>query len=342
MGTMVVWVDAGTQIGTGHLMRCLALAQAWKDKGGEVIFLTACQNEGLLQRLREEEFGLHVLSHPVPEDWNDTRKILSNYSDAWVVLDGYHFDETYQRRVKEAGHRLLVIDDMAHLKHYYADIVLNQNLHAEQLRYSCEPYTRLLMGTRYVLLRREFLTWRGWERKIPEVARQVLVTLGGADLENHTLKVIQALQQVNTSGLETIVVVGASNPHADVLEAAIRESHIPLRLIYDANNMPELMAWADVAVASAGTTVWELAFMGCATISYVRNPVQEAIIRELDRLQVLKYQGYLDRMEPDSLLSAIHEFSRDRDRRHAVCQLGRKIVSGKGTERILSAIADLY
>ncbi len=261
---LIIRVDASSQIGTGHLMRCLALGQAWKDAGGRVIFITACQSEGLLQWLREEEFDIHLLAKPYPDagDWDYTKDILAAHSNDWVVLDGYHFDRVYQQQVKEAGHRLLVIDDMAHLKHYHADIVLNQNLHAEQLQYSCEPYTHLLLDTRYVLLRREFLAWRGWKREIPEIARQVLVTLGGSDPENHTLKVIQALQQVDISGLEATVVIGASNPHTGILEVAIRKSSIPIRLIQNAKNMPELMAWADVAVSAAGSTVWELMFMG--------------------------------------------------------------------------------
>ena len=166
---LIVRADASTQIGTGHLMRCLALAQAWKDAGSQVTFITACHSEGLLERLREEGFNLHRLacSYPDAGDWDYTQNVLTISPDAWVVLDGYHFDEVYQQRVKEGGQRLLVIDDMAHLKHYYADIVLNQNLHAEQLKYSCEPQTRLLLGTRYALLRREFLAWRDWQREVP-------------------------------------------------------------------------------------------------------------------------------------------------------------------------------
>jgi UDP-2,4-diacetamido-2,4,6-trideoxy-beta-L-altropyranose hydrolase len=138
---LIIHADASTEIGTGHLMRCLALAQAWKDAGGQITFISACQNESLLQRLRDEKFNVHVLGHPYSDssDWDYTKNILAAYPSAWVALDGYHFNEAYQQRVKEAGHRLLVIDDMAHLKHYYADILLNQNLHAEQLHYSCEP-----------------------------------------------------------------------------------------------------------------------------------------------------------------------------------------------------------
>ena len=170
---------------------------------------------------------------------------------------------------------------MAHLNHYYADIVLNQNLHAEQMHYPCEPYTYLLLGTQYVLLRREFLAWKDWKRDIPEVARRVLVTMGGGDPKNHTLKVIQALQKVGLAGLEATVVVGAGNPHIEALERTVNQSSFPIHIVHDANNMPELMAWADVAVSAAGSTVWELMFMGVPVFLTTLSRNQEAIARAL-------------------------------------------------------------
>jgi len=338
METMVFRADANPKIGAGHFIRCLALAQAWKDKGNEAVFITSCQNEGLLQRLRDEKFGIHSVSLPGPEDLPKTPKILDAYPNAWVVLDGYLFDEAYSQRIKQTGHHLLIIDDMAHLKHYYADIVVNQNLGAETLHYATEPYTQLLLGTPYIMLRREFLVMKDCECKIPATAKRLLVTLGGSDPENYTLKVIQALKQAHMPGLEITVVVGASSPHADMLNTAIKP---PLRLVNNAGNMPELMAQADMAVIAAGTTVWELAFMGCPTISYASNSVHEAIIKALARQNVLQYQGYMDKMEPDALVSAVQELAADRDKRRAFCQAGRNLVDGKGAERILNAITVL-
>ncbi|MGQ9755923.1 MAG: UDP-2,4-diacetamido-2,4,6-trideoxy-beta-L-altropyranose hydrolase, partial [Desulfotomaculales bacterium] len=195
--TLIIRADANAWIGTGHLMRCLALAQAWQDHGGKVVFITACNSPFLKQRLRNEGFDVVGLQyvHPDPADLKTTMNVLAVHPGAWLVLDGYHFDFTYQRLVKEAGHQLLVIDDMAHLDRYNADIVLNQNIHAHNLHYFCEPYTRLLLGTKYVLLRREFWSWRNYKREVPEVAKKVLVTMGGSDPGNVTLKVIRALAE---------------------------------------------------------------------------------------------------------------------------------------------------
>jgi UDP-2,4-diacetamido-2,4,6-trideoxy-beta-L-altropyranose hydrolase len=340
--SLVIRADASAQIGAGHLMRCLALAQAWKDTGGQVAFITACQSESLLQRLKEEGFDIHLLARPYPDagDWEYTKNILAAYPNAWVVLDGYHFDEVYQQQVKELGHQLLVIDDMAHLKHYYADIILNQNLHAEQLQYSCEPYTRLLLGTRYVLLRREFLAWKDCKREVPEVARRVLVTFGGSDPENHTLKVIQALQRVDVPGLEATVVIGADNPHADELEAAARQSRIPIQLVHDAQNMPELMAWADVAVSSAGSTVWELLFLGTPTLALILADNQCYIAEQVVELGVGQRLGWARNISDKSLAKAITLLLKDFNLRAKISKDTRQIIDGLGSQRVISIIHD--
>jgi UDP-2,4-diacetamido-2,4,6-trideoxy-beta-L-altropyranose hydrolase len=342
ISSLVIRADAGTQIGMGHLMRCLALTQAWKDSYGQVVCITACQSESLLQRLREEGFDVHLLARPYPDagDWEYTKNMLAACPSAWVVLDGYHFDEVYQQRVKESGHRLLVIDDMAHLKHYYADIILNQNLHANQLRYSCEPYTRLLLGTRYVLLRREFLAWKDWKRDITEVARRVLVTLGGSDHENYTLKVIQALQKVEVAGLEATVVIGASSPYADVLEAAIERSQVPIRLLRNASNMPELMAWADVAVSSAGSTVWELLFLGTPTLALILADNQCYIAEQVVELGVGQSLGWARNILAKSLAKAITLLLKDFNLRARISKDARQIVDSLGSQRVISIMHD--
>lgn len=337
---LIIRTDASSEIGTGHLMRCLSLAQAWKDAGDEVIFITSCQNEGLLQRLREEDFEIHIIAsqYSASDDWEYTKEILADHPDAWVVLDGYHLNEVYQQHVKESGHRLLVIDDMAHLKHYYADIVLNQNLNAEKLYYPCEPYTRLLMGTNYALLRREFLAWRDWKRDIPKIALHVLVTLGGGDPTNHTLKVIKALQKVGIPDLEAVVVVGAGNPHYDLLKAEIKQSNSYIHLTCDANNMPELMAWADVAVSGAGITIWELLFLETPILALILADNQSYVAEPIELQKAGRNLGRIENISDEALAKAINLLLRDFELRTKMSCKARNIVDGKGTERMINSM----
>lgn len=321
-------------------MRGLALAQAWKAQGGQAIFITTCESDALRRRLLDEGLEIVTLerSYPHPDDWQCTSQVLATHPGAWVVLDGYHFDAGYQLGIKEAGHPLLVIDDMAHLDHYYADIVVNQNLHAENLQYSCEPCTRLLLGTKYVLLRREFLNYRGWRREIPEVARKVLVTMGGSDPDNVTLKVIQALKLVDIDGLEATVVIGGSNRHYEELRSAIKDSRFPIRLERNITNMPELMAWADVAVSAGGSTCWELAFMGLPTVVLELAENQQGIAVGLDRAGVVLDLGWQSKVSIAQIANRLSGLLENRSLRLQMSQRGRVLVDGMGPDRVVGSL----
>ncbi len=338
---LVIRTDAGLHIGSGHLMRCLALAQAWKDSGGEVVFATACSNDNLLGRLYDEGFTVHKVENPYPhpQDWQTTREILEEYKGAWLVIDGYHFDSSYQRLVKESGHPLLAIDDYGHAGHYYADIVLNQNLHAESLTYSCEPYTKLLLGTKYVLLRREFLKWRGWKRKTPEVARKVLVTMGGSDPENVTLKVINAINMVDFGPLEVAVVVGPTNPHYEALERATRTSRHSIVLMRNVPDMPELMSWADVAIAAGGTTCWELAFMGLPTVLIVMAENQRLVAERMAEEGGAINLGWHRDLSSDETAKVMRDLLTDGRRRLKMSCKAQELVDGEGVERLVMHLA---
>lgn len=336
---LLIRADADARIGTGHLMRCLALAQAWQAQGGQVRFVTACPSDGLRQRVSDEGFQVIALEHPYPDpaDWAVTSKVLAAHPGAWVVLDGYHFDPDYQRRVKEVGHGLLVIDDTAHLDHYYADVVLNQNIHAGHLAYSCEPHTRLLLGTRYVLLRREFWPWRGWRRQIPETACKVLVTLGGADPDNVTLKIIQALKEVNVEGLEARIVVGPANPNFHTLVSEIC-NYSDFHLITGATNMPELMAWADVAVSAGGSTCWEILFMGLPNLVTIFADNQLDVAVGLGKSGLSINAGWYNDVSARYLAERLNDLMRSSTDRIRMTDAQQCYVDGKGCERIIKAI----
>jgi len=339
--SLFIRADANARIGTGHLMRCLALAQAWKAQGGQAMFITSCESGGLWRRLSDEGFQIIMVerSYPDPADWEITSRALAAHSDAWVVLDGYHFHPAYQRQIKEAGHQLLVIDDTAHLDYYYADVVLNQNINAEWLHYSCDPYTRLLLGTRYVLLRLEFLAWQGWQREIPPVARKVLVTLGGGAPDNQTLKVIQALQQVDGDGLEAVVIVGVSNPHfQQELQSAIHDSRFLIRLVRNAIDMPELIAWADVAVSAGGSTCWELAFMGLPAVVVVLAENQEGIAAGLGKAGVVLNLSWHTEVSIAQVANTLVGLLEDCDLRRQMSRQGRELVDGLGAERVVESM----
>jgi len=339
---LLLRADVGLRIGAGHVMRCLALAQAWQDAGGCAIFAMASPEGALKGRLEAEGVEVAPLfSQPGSgEDAIETGKLARQRDAGWVVIDGYHFGGPYQRILKEEGLRVLFIDDNGYDDHHYADIVLNQNLHGHEGLYkNREPYTRLLMGTRYVLLRREFSSWRSWKREIPEIAGKVLLTLGGTDEENVTLKIMRALEQLGPPPLEEVaVVVGPGNPHAKALEAAGQESSVPFRLERSAKDMAKLVAWGDLAVSSGGSTCWELAFMGLPSGVVVLAENQAPVAAYLEERGAAINLGWHFSLDTGALARAIDRLRRDRSLRARMSEQGRQVVDGKGSQWVTRAL----
>jgi len=338
-GVLLVRVDSGINIGSGHLMRCLALAQAWQDFGGSVVFVTAGELPNAKTRLIEEGFDVaSIYTNPgSAEDAHLTSELARKYKAVWVVVDGYHFGSDYQRIIKEAGFSLLFIDDYGHADYYAADIVLNQNIHADESLYrNRAPYTKLLLGTRYVLLRREFLRWQGYKREIPETARKLLITMGGSDPQNATMKVLQALRYVDIDGLDVVVVVGGGNPHYETLKDFASGANLPVRIERDVKDISQLMAWADVAITAGGTTCWELAFMGVPFIIVVLAENQQPVAYSLNNIGCAINLGWHWGLSPSRISKYLMELMQDHKYRAEMSQCGQKMVDGRGVLRVLS------
>ncbi|WP_424096618.1 UDP-2,4-diacetamido-2,4,6-trideoxy-beta-L-altropyranose hydrolase [Moorena producens] len=338
---LVIRADASPKIGTGHVMRCLALAQAWLEAGGQVTLLMGTAAPTLEARLQAEGIQVaHVSVSPGSgEDAEQTIAQAKALGATWVVVDGYHFGADYQRVIKEAGLRLLFIDDYGHAAHYWADLVLNQNVYAHEGLYpKRESYTQLLLGTQYTLLRKEFWPWQGWQRQIPTVARKVLVTLGGADPDNVTLKVIQALQQVKVEGLEAVVVVGGSNPHYEQLQAAVHDSGAAITLKYNVKNMPELMAWADVGISGGGSTTWEMAFMGTPNLVITLTDSQKMSVKNLHSIQVCIDLGWHENVSRVQIAESLKQLILTRNLRIILIEKGHSLIDGKGSSIVVDKI----
>jgi UDP-2,4-diacetamido-2,4,6-trideoxy-beta-L-altropyranose hydrolase len=334
---LLIRADANSRIGAGHVMRCIALGQEWMNNHGSVLFATNCASTALVNRLKNQ--GAEVIpvdeSHPEPGDWRITSKVLSDYPVSWVVLDGYHFDAKYQLKIKDAGRQLLVIDDMAHLDHYHADILVNQNIHAHELHYLSEPFTQKLLGTDYVLLRKEFLSWKGYARNIPDIARNILVTMGGSDPDNISLQIIKALDSIEVSDLNVKVIIGPTNPHSSILLKAAEHSPLAITPLSDVDDMPELMAWADLAVSAGGSTCWELAFMGLPSLIIVAAENQRPIAEWLDTSRAVINLGNSPMITPSVLSSSLKSIITDAQRRALLSRQSQEIVDGNGASRVV-------
>ena len=335
MKPLLIRADASPTIGTGHVMRCLALAQAWQDAGGHVTFLSTEVPRLLRERLNGENLPVSVLAEPCGSmaDARHTANLAEEIDCEWVVVDGYGFGAEYQRELKHAGLKVFCVDDNPLAGPYVADIVLNQNLHAKEEDYGERAsYTRLLLGPRYALLRREFFAWRQWRRIVAPTAQKVLLSMGGSDPDNVTSRMMCFLNEIGTP-LEIRVVVGPSNHHADMLMRVLKKSRHHAELVANPNEMAAHMAWADLGIVGAGSTVWELCLLGLPALLVELADNQCYVGPSLQRLGAVRHLGRGTGLSREEFKAAITEVLCTFPLRQEMSARARDVVDGYGSER---------
>jgi len=186
-----------------------------------------------------------------------------------------------------------------------------------------------------VLLRKEFSSWLGWKRIIQKKARKVLVTMGGADPDNVTLKCIEAIENLNDPHIEVKVIIGPANTHKDVLVEAMLSMQCSVHCVENTMNMPKLMAWADLAISSAGSTCWEVLFMQLPAVVIILAENQKAIAEKLHRLGLAVNIGWHENSSSKMIMESVHRMSHDEQFRIDLVSRSRSTIDGLGAERLL-------
>lgn len=277
-------VDASERIGTGHFMRCLTLADTLAQRGAHCVFLSRqlpVHLEQLLQRqghvlrrlpVRKADTCDTDLAHASwlgtgqADDAVDSLAASLGQSWDWLVVDHYALDWRWETPLRQVARRILVIDDLADRRHD-CDLLLDQNqYHDMRVRYADKvpQACRLLLGSRFALLREEFRRLR--ENLPPRRAevQRILVFFGGVDACNFTGQALTALIEIAQEGLEVDVVLGAQHPQRAAIESLCQTQGY--RCHVQTSRMAELMASADLAIGAGGTATWERCSLGLPTL----------------------------------------------------------------------------
>jgi UDP-2,4-diacetamido-2,4,6-trideoxy-beta-L-altropyranose hydrolase len=317
-------------------MRCLALAQDWSQQSGKTVFAVGSIPEILDNRLKSEGMSITKIASAAGTS-EDAAELVATARDLGVTrvaLDGYQFGSKYQQAIKDGGLRTLFIDDYGHAEWYFADLILNQNLYADESMYNRRnKTTQLLLGTRYALLRREFLSWSAWSRCIPALARRLLVTLGGSDSSNTTSKVIRSLHDLKVPDLEVRILLGPANRHHEAVRQAVGQRPERFQILTAEADMPRMMAWADLAISAAGSTCWELAFMGLPTVTVELAENQRPIAKSLADAGISTAAGWYSDLDAGRLTETIARLVTSAAERGEMSRRGRAIVDGHGARR---------
>ncbi|MCL6601298.1 MAG: UDP-2,4-diacetamido-2,4,6-trideoxy-beta-L-altropyranose hydrolase [Paenibacillus sp.] len=285
-------VDSSYEMGTGHVMRCLTLANELKKEKAKVSFICRELPGNLANYIRDK--GYHVFLLPFQSDrtyaswlqvdWEtdamETAQILIKCSPVdWLIIDHYGIDYRWEKLIEENVMKIVVIDDLADRPHQ-CSIVLDQNSsHAEDRYQGLVPKSCVkLMGTSYAILRPEFRTFRKQLAERDGSINRILVFFGGTDPTNETLKALQALNNFQFSYLHIDVVVGEMNTNKDVIEQMCNT--MPNVFFHcQIDYMAELMWKADFSIGAGGSSTWERCYLGLPSLSIVTADNQREITK---------------------------------------------------------------
>jgi UDP-2,4-diacetamido-2,4,6-trideoxy-beta-L-altropyranose hydrolase len=324
--------DAGKKIGSGHLMRCLGLAQYLRDQGAVCLLLTTGREEPAVDRWREEEINVkeHQAERGSLEDAAVTLAAAVECAAQWIVADGYDFGVVWQRAAKEGGARLLCFDDLGGAS-FAADLVVNQNPGAQDLSYDMDG-GEALAGPGYVVLRRDL---RRLKREAPSTPPHLLVTFGGYDEDNLALAAMRELVGLETPFAATVI---CSADERGLGEAqAFAASHSNLFSVLPPTDILPLMAAADLALCAGGTTALELASLGIPMVLVTVAINQELGAAALAEAGCARLAGRgVGALGPAARL--LGDLLRDFAAREDMSRAGTILADGEGVTRIAGAM----
>lgn len=361
---VVFRVDASIQIGTGHVMRCLTMAEALAHKGYDCHFICRDLPGHFGEYISGKGYKLSLLPAPTAsssrlsasvsedccrwlgvswhEDSRQTLGVLTMLKATWLVVDHYALDAKWERTLSNAVTRIMVIDDLANRPHQCA-LLLDQNLGRLAGHYDglVPDECRRLVGSRFALLRPEFVAFRpkSLERRKNPKIRRILISLGGVDSTNATSEVLTAIG--NSSLPENTVldiVMGGSAPHLQHVRQQAAE--LPFKTTVDVNvpNMAERMYLADLSIGAVGSTSWERCCLGVPSILLVVADNQKSAADELRKsgAAVIVDGGEGVRAELDSLLH--YDYATQKLQR--MIHLSSAMVTGDGCSMVVNKLVE--
>ena len=334
---VVFRVDASLKMGTGHVMRCLTLANELKQQNHEIVFICRDLTHNLISLIKypvlalpkndnfqSDDLYLNWLGATQEQDAEQTIKVISKNTDL-LIVDSYALDQIWHKKLRSYTKKIMVIDDLADRK-FDCDMLLNQNLDTQIKDYKdkvpndCE----LLLSCDYALLRPEFSNLREKaliKRQNTREIKNILISMGGSDITNKTYEILQEI----SDNLNIVVVLGGSSPHNKMIISYAKDKE-NIKVLIDADNMSGLMFDADLAIGAGGSTSWERCCLGLPTLLYVLAENQRKIAENLEQLDAVKIVDNL-KVNLQNILNNLHFWQTMSENAQTVCD-------GIGVKRI--------
>ncbi|NLY74249.1 MAG: UDP-2,4-diacetamido-2,4,6-trideoxy-beta-L-altropyranose hydrolase [Firmicutes bacterium] len=328
--------DSSVVIGSGHVMRCLTLADELRESCGEIGFICRELPGNLIEYIERRGFRVFRLplrraNVPWQADAEGTGEIIlrNRLNPDWLVVDHYALDKQWESAMRPLAQRIMVIDDLVDRGHD-CDLLLDQNYYRQQeTRYAgLVPGTaRQLLGPKYALLRREFKAARRDLRRRDGFIRRILIFYGGSDPTNETAKALKAVKRLNRPGIAVDVVVGVINPNRERIRE-ICSGMINTNFYCQVENMAELMAEADLALGAGGAATWERCYLGLPSLVTIVAENQRETVEALAEDGVVCNLGWHRDVIVDQLVESIKALLEDPDSVREMTRRGLALFEG--------------
>jgi UDP-2,4-diacetamido-2,4,6-trideoxy-beta-L-altropyranose hydrolase len=334
---IVIRADASSQIGTGHIMRCLTLADALREQQAQIVFLCSTLSGDLISYIQQKNYLVHPLTDLQPATTVAILQQIPNID--WLIVDHYGLERSWEMQMRPYVKKILVIDDLAD-RHHDCDVLLDQNFYTNATtRYQdlVPSHCKLLLGGQFALLRPEFVQYRQKARLRDGNIRKILVFFGGSDPTNETAKTLVAIQLLNQPQLQVDVVVGNSDSDKQQVQAMCQQ--LPnVNYHCQINNMAELMADADLAIAAGGSATWERCCVGLPTLTIAVATNQLETSLALARQGKIIFLGNSEQVTPEMIKSAILTLLSAREWLNFLTEEVQKLVDGLGVHRVVQQL----
>ena len=359
---VAIRTDASFAIGTGHVMRCLTLANGLRTAGAEVAFLTRAHDGNLDELIRTSGFEVLSLGQSSARDVDEavspyarwlgagqledaeaTSDWLSPMPPDILLVDHYGLDHVWEEGVSGLAAKLVVIDDLCSRRHR-CDVLIDQNLGRTATDYAdfVSADCLVLAGTEFAMLRDEFRSFRHLSlgrRSRPQV-EQILISMGGVDLENATGAVLEALRTCRfPAECRLVIIMGPSAPWLDSVKKVAQTLPWPTEVRVGVSNMAEVMSDSDIAFGAAGSTSWERCCLGLPSLFIVLAENQQAIAEALAQQGAAVHLCSVNAPDfIDDLRNRTNELLDDRAKLATLSEVSSRLVDGLGVERVVNSV----
>jgi len=351
--------DASQKIGSGHVMRCLTLAEELRNSGAIIEFITRIHLGNLNQQIKSKGFKLHLLPTSKEiiapqnlieyEQWlgvkqktdaEDTIQLLSGKKLDWLIIDHYALDKVWEDKLRPYTDKIMVIDDLANRSHN-CEILLDQTYGRNRSDYikwvnnSC----KIVLGSNNSLIRPEFSKLRMRALKHREkynTIKNIMVSMGSMDEKNITLRVLNAISSVNWQiPPEVNIVLTSGAPHLQKIRENVTKYDFKVQLLIDVTNMAELMMRSDLAIGGGGTTSWERCTVALPTVLIILAENQQKVGENLaESGAVIMLQD--NNLMEDNVRQAIISVIQDKIRYIKMSKNASKVCDGLGAQRVVN------